>query len=115
MEDQDIIPARFCSDSIRAAQKSGVGAAPLFQQAVSLGLISQDSADSRTKQADRRAVQAIGYAYQNYGIDALRRGSRNDQTGLPAIFGDGSSVDENESHKTISEMAAVRRGVVHHG
>jgi len=113
MEDIDQIPAHFCSDSIRDAQKVGSTSGKLYQQAVSLGLIDQACADRLISHADRRAVQALAYCYENYGMDALRRGSRNDPTGLDAIIGPDTPSDPEGVRQIVATMAAARRGAIH--
>jgi hypothetical protein len=112
-EENGETPAFFCSESVRDAQQTGFKKVEVFDSAAEAGLITQSEADSARLRHGHTGAAAVGYTYQNYGMDALRRGSRNDQTGLEKIIGPDSPADPDHAHEVIAQMAANRQGTPH--
>lgn len=106
-------PAFFCSESVRDAQQTGFKKAEVFASAAEAGLITRSEADSARLRHEHTGAAAVGYTYQNYGMDALRRGSRNDQTGLEKIIGPDTPADPENVRQVVAGMAADRQGTVH--
>lgn len=103
--------AEFCGDSIRDAQQVGSVKASVHLAAAS-GLESEATANASLLKHETAGVATISFTFQNYGGDALRRGSHENPTGLPAIIGPDAPSDPDDAHATIKEMRIARGQVL---
>jgi hypothetical protein len=109
MIEPDEYPADFCSESIRDAQKVGFAKAEVYSAAGSAGIITKCEAEAGRLRHEVSGATAIGYTYQNYGPDALRRGSADDLTGLEKIIGPDMPSDPDGTRAIVKQMAQERR------
>lgn len=104
--------AEFQPVGLQNHQNTGFAKAEVHQNAVDAGLESEEEAHAAIVNHQMTSVQAMSYTAENYGADALRRGSHENPTGLPAIIGPDAPSDPDDAHATIEEMRIARGQVL---